>query len=184
VAATAGSVALEASREARHAIMRHDAQDGDWSRLRDESVPVPCQYSVRPALTLWARAVTMAVDPMVRKIVAVWFIALIVLPFTEPWPTCPLRRSDAGVARRTESPTYEGRIEASVPPAPPDVVNPSTLLPPPREPKGILRVSGPPSLASSSVVGLPAFIREVLPHHCANCSRPVALPALTPTLRI
>jgi len=81
-----------------------------------------------------------------RKFFAGFFVLLIVLPFTEPWPTCPLMRPDERCASQAllvaSQPGIGTRPAISIAPgsAEPDVANPITLLPPPRTQPGTLKI--------------------------------------------
>jgi hypothetical protein len=125
-----------------------------------------------------------------RKFVAALFIILIVAPFTDPWPVCPLTvlLGDPPVrARLLPTTPVDGVSQATIKSAPgstePDVTNPITLLPPLRTNIGTLRVSATPGAPVTVRIEI-ARMRIPRTGGAISRSGPSVLPPLTPALRV
>jgi hypothetical protein len=125
-----------------------------------------------------------------RKFFAALFIILIVAPFTDPWPVCPLTvlLGDPPVpAKLLPTTPVEGVSRATIKSAPgstePDVTNPITLLPPFRTNVGTLRVSATPAAPVTVRIEI---ARIPIPRTGGAICRygPSVLPPLTPALRV
>jgi hypothetical protein len=131
------------------------------------------------------------IAPLVlRKLVAALFIILIVTPFTEPWPVCPLTQllDNSPVLVRLLPTTPAGGVDqAAIRRSPgstePEVTNPITLLPPPRTNVGTLRVSATPDAPVTVTVSI---ARIPIPRTADAMSRSglSVLPPLTLALRV
>ena len=127
---------------------------------------------------------------LLSKFFAALLIALIVAPFTEPWPVCPLPQllGDPSVAAAVPLAVapVEGVGQAAIGTSSgstePDVTNPITLLPPPRTDIGTLRVSA----TSAPAVLLPARKLPIpIPRTADATNRSgLAVSPLTPALRV
>jgi len=127
---------------------------------------------------------------VVRKIIAGLFVLLIVLPFTEPWPTCPLadlNRGPAGHAMLPMPPLRDASrvalLKSPIPTAP-DIANPITLLPPLRTKIGALRISIAVAPAVPALVDATAFTPICYTPGLMSRSGPSVSPGATPTLRL
>ena len=131
---------------------------------------------------------------MVRKFFAGFLVLLIVLPFTEPWPTCPLIRltrpggpsvDQASLVASQLSLGTQLANSISENSAALEIANPITLLPPPRTPRGTLRMNG-----VSAPLVLPTVLGRTAPmpiHETPGVrsrSGPSAQPPLTLALRL
>jgi hypothetical protein len=124
------------------------------------------------------------------KLFAAFFILVMVLPFTEPWPVCSLTelyRGGGDDARTVPlSPPMGGMTghALSRPPATaPDAVTPITVLPPLRTRAGSLRVSPTSTLAVPTVVA--AIIPPTIPWPGASAPAAARVPlAIAVPLRI
>jgi hypothetical protein len=126
-----------------------------------------------------------------RKFFAALFIILIVAPFTDPWPVCPLTvllgdpPAPAGLLPTTpvEAVSQAATIKGAPGSSEPDVANPITLLPPFRTNVGTLRVSATPAAPVPVRIEI---ARIPIPRTGGATSRsgPSVLPPLTPALRV
>jgi hypothetical protein len=131
-----------------------------------------------------------------RKFFAALLIALIVAPFTEPWPVCPLPQlmgdppvpAVAVAAVRVEAAVpVEGAGSTAIGTSPgsmaPGVINPITLLPPFRTNISRSRVGG----ACAPTVSFPGRILRIPVSRTAAATSRSDLsvpPPLTPALRV
>jgi hypothetical protein len=125
-----------------------------------------------------------------RKLIAALFIILIVTPFTEPWPVCPLTQflDNSPVLARLLPTTPAGSVDqAAVRRSPgstePEVTNPITLLPPLRTDIGTLRVSATPDAPVTVPVSIARIPIPRTADAMSRCGLSV-LPPLTLALRV
>jgi hypothetical protein len=125
-----------------------------------------------------------------KKIIAGFFILIILSPFTEPWPTCPLAQLMRGSVAPAVSPlVIVGEVAripllASSAAVAPAIAIPITLLPPPRTKVGQLRLDIASAFDPPVVVVATWFVSNQWDGWSISRSGPSVLPALTPILRL
>jgi hypothetical protein len=126
---------------------------------------------------------------LLSKFFAALLIALIVAPFTEPWPVCPLPQllgdpsvAAVPVAVAPVEGVGQAAIGTSSGSTEPDVTNPITLLPPPRTDIGTLRAS---AAAAPAVLPPARKLPIPIPRTAESANRSgLAVSPLTPALRV
>jgi hypothetical protein len=115
----------------------------------------------------------------IDRIVAVWFVLMIALPFTAPFPTCDFSQS-AGGAQTSEH--HAARLVAPSSMAAPFSDAEFSIVPPLTASAGLLR--RPTLSATDSGTFLPASLRAIGPLSSTSLDLPGRIPVLLTILRL
>jgi hypothetical protein len=113
------------------------------------------------------------------RIVAVWFVLMIALPFTAPFPTCDFSQS-AGGAQTSQH--HVARLVAPSSMAAPFSDAEFSIVPPLTASTGLLR--RPTLSAADSGTFLPASLRAIGPRSSTSLDLPGRIPVLLTILRL